>query len=213
MIYRVIRCDEDAAAGSAVELAAARLLDGELLIHPTSTVYGLGALPTPDLDDEIGRLKGRAPGSPLIRLAASVDSLRRAVPELDWGEAAELLARDFWPGPLTMVLDDGSAHGLAVRVDPHPAVLGLLKRADTLMTSTSVNRSGDPPARSPGDVARVVASLPDATVEVTFLDGGELPASPPSTIISLRGDGPRVLREGAVEVARLAATLGGQLPA
>ena len=212
MIYRVIRLGADAAASRAVERAAARLLDGELLIHPTSTVYGLGGLPRPDLDGEICRLKGREPGSPLIRLAASVASLRRALPDLNWGEAAERLAGAFWPGPLTMVLEDGSVQGLAVRVDPHPAVRTLLEEADTLMTSTSINRSGESPVLRSLDVERVASSLPDAGVEVTFLDGGDLPSSPPSTIISLLGDEPRILREGAVGVARIEASLGGRLP-
>jgi L-threonylcarbamoyladenylate synthase len=211
VIYRVIRLGNPAAPGD-LELAAARLLDGELLIHPTSTVYGLGGLPRPDLDEEISRLKGKAPDSPLIRLAASVASLHRALPDLRWGEAAEQLAGAFWPGPLTLVLDDGSTRGLAVRVDPHPAVLALLEKADALMTSTSVNQSGESPVLRSPDVERVVSSFPDAGVAVTFLDGGDLPPSPASTVISLLADGPRILREGAVSADRIEGSLGERLP-
>jgi L-threonylcarbamoyladenylate synthase len=196
----VIRIESGVSIAEAAHTAASRLLGGQLLIHPTSTVYGLGALPRPELDEEIGRLKGRPRRSPLIHLAASEVALRRARPDLEWGRAAERLSRAFWPGALTLVLDDGSAHGLAVRVDEHPAIVALLEAADGLMTSTSLNRSGDRPARCSDEVAAVAESLPESRVEVTFLDSGDLPASPPSTIVSLRGGKTRIVREGALPV-------------
>lgn len=195
----------------AASAAASRLLSGELLIHPTSTLYGLGGLPGEERDAEIGRLKGRPPGNPLIHLAASEAALRRLCPDLKWGKRAERLARAFWPGPLTLVLDDGSAGGLAVRVDAHPAVISLLETADSLMTSTSLNRSGEPPALRSDEVETVAESLPEARVQVTFLDCGDLPASPPSTIVSIRGRGARIVRKGALSVDRIGAVLGADL--
>lgn len=207
MKYRVIPIGPDVSLDEAARAAAARILGGQLLIHPTSTLYGLGALPQRELGEEIDRLKGRRRGSLMIHLAASEIALQRARPELQWGEAAERLARAFWPGPLTLVLDDGSKHGLAARVDAHPVILALLEAADTLMTSTSLNRSGDPPALRSAEVAAVAESLPEARVDVTFLDGGDLPASTPSTIVSLRGGEARVLREGALPAERIETVL------
>ncbi len=215
MNYRVIRIGPGVSVAEAARTAAQRLLAGHLVIHPTSTVYGLGALPWRELNEEIRRLKGRPPAAPLIHLAASEVALRRARPDLEWGKAAEQLARAFWPGALTLVMDDGSAHGLAVRVDEHPAIMALLEAAGGLMTSTSLNRSGDRPARRSDEVAAVAGSLPESRLEVTFLDGGDLPASAPSTIVSLQGGETRIIREGALPVERIETALreedGGEI--
>jgi L-threonylcarbamoyladenylate synthase len=203
----VIRIGPDGPIAETARDAASRLLAGQLLIHPTSTLYGLGGLPGRERDDEIDRLKGRPRGSPLIHLAASEAALRRSRPELEWGKTAERLARAFWPGALTLVMDDGSSDGLAVRVDAHPVVIALLEAADSLMTSTSLNRSGEPPALRSDEVATVAGSLQEARMEVTFLDSGDLPTSPPSTIVSLRGGGTRIVREGALSVNQIEAAL------
>lgn len=200
MNYQVIRIGPGVSVAEAARTVAPRLLAGQLVIHPTSTVYGLGALPRRELNAEIDRLKGRSPGTPLIHLAASEIALRRARPELEWGDAAKRLARAFWPGALTLVMDDGSALGLAVRVDEHPAILALLEAAGGLMTTTSLNRSGDRPARCSDEVEAIAGSLPESPLEVTFLDGGDLPASGPSTIVSLRSGRARIVREGALPV-------------
>ncbi len=203
------------AQGAALEAAAAeaaeRLAGGEILVHPTSTLYGLGAEATPEADAEIARLKGRSPGAPLIRLVADAETLLRARPSLRWDERAERLAREFWPGALTLVLDDGGEHGLAVRVDGHPVVRAILRAYGAPMSSTSVNRSGEPPAVEPAEVRRALARLPASDRPVTLLDAGPLPPSPPSTLLSLREERPRLLRAGAVEPARLAACLGEPL--
>lgn len=211
MNYRVIRIGAGRSLARAARAAARRLLDGQLLIHPTSTLYGLGGLPGRRRDEEIDRLKGRKQGSPLIHLAASEAALRRSRPELEWGQAAERLARSFWPGALTLVMDDGTPRGLAVRVDAHPVILALLEAAGSLMTSTSLNRSGEPPVSRADEVAAVARSLPEARIEVTFLDSGDLQASPPSTIVSLRGGETRILREGTLSVNRIEAALEGAL--
>lgn len=186
-----------------VRRAAEALARGAILAHPTSTVYGLGAL-DPSLDGVIAALKGREAGKPLLRIAASPEALRAAHPELVWDGRAARLAESFWPGPLTLVLPDGSPSGLAVRVEAHPATRAVLRElGDVTMSSTSLNPSGSPAARTPADVRRFLSALEPSGPEVWFLDAGPLSPSAPSTILSLLEEVPRLLREGAVGVAEL----------
>lgn len=193
-----------------MEAGAAALEAGGILVHPTETVYGLGAGPR-ELDDEIARLKGRPPDRPLLRVAADVEALRRAHPELEWdGRARELGAR-FWPGPLTLVLPDGSGSGLGVRVEGHSLLRAVLREWGGTMSSTSLNLSGEEPARTTREARDVLDAMPEAEVDVTFLDAGDLSPSPPSTVVSLTGVRPRLLREGAVGREALEECLGGPL--
>lgn len=196
---------EDAAGR--LEAAVEALRRGHLLVHPTQSVYGLGAVP-PELDGEIARLKGRTADRPLLRLAGSVEILRSAHPGLRWPAAAGDLAAALWPGPLTLVLDDGTERGLGVRVEGHPLTRRVLLQLEETMSSTSLNRTGEAPARTGEEVRRTLEAMPDAGVPVRRLEAGELPGPPPSTVLSLRGGRPTILREGAVPAARIAAVLG-----
>lgn len=190
-----------------VDEAVAVLRGGGLLVHPTESVYGIGGVPRA-LDDEIARLKGRAANRPLLRLAGSRDSLRRSHPRLQWSRDAEALADAFWPGPLTLVLDDGSGPGLGVRVEGHPLTRRVLRDLGGTMSSTSLNRSGAEPASTEEEVRRALEAMPPAEVPVFRLTAGTLPGPPPSTVLSLRGGRPRLLREGAVPRERIADRLG-----
>ena len=199
-------------ARRAVGEAARRLDAGELLVHPTSTLYGIGGAPRPAVDREVARVKGRDSGRPLLQLAPGASAVRER-PGVRWDDRADRLAAAFWPGPLTLVLEDGSPTGLAVRVDSHPVVLELLGRAHSWLTSTSLNRTGQPPAVGVSEVRACLARLPTPERRVTWLDAGPLPASDPSTLVSLRERPARVLREGAVCAERIRAALGESGPA
>lgn len=201
------------AEGEALRVAARRaagvLRRGGIVVHPTSTLYGLGARVTRDLDDELARLKGRAPGKPFVRLAPDLESARSATAPGAWDERAERLALEFWPGPLTLVLDDGSDEGLAVRVDGHPVVLAVLAELRELMSSTSVNRGGESPARDPEEVRAELQGMPGTERPVLLLEAGDIPGVGPSTLLSLRpGEAPRLVRKGAVEMEAIEACLG-----
>lgn len=193
--------------GGWIEEGVRVLREGHLLAHPTESVYGLGGVPR-ELDGEIARLKGREADRPLLRLAGSVEALREAHPGLRWSAAAERLATALWPGPLTLVLDDDSPSGLGVRVEGHPDTRRLLLALDRTMSSTSLNRSGRPPARSEEEARRVLDEMPEARVPVWWLGAGTLAGPPPSTVLSLRGGTPTLLREGAVSVERIAEVMG-----
>ena len=117
---------------------------------------------------------------------------------MGWTEAARRIADAFWPGPLTLVLEDGSRTGAAVRVDPHPVVRRLLDRAGGLMTSTSLNVAGRPPARTGGEVLAVLSRVGAEAGTVGWLDVGDLARSTPSTLVRVAGEAVEILREGAV---------------
>jgi L-threonylcarbamoyladenylate synthase len=189
------------------EQGARALRAGELLVHPTSSLYGIGAAVSPDADRAIAHLKQRSPGKPMIRLAHRA-SVVRNLPGVEWDARCERLAADFWPGPLTLVLEDGTPHGLAVRVDSHPLVEAMLARFGHLITSTSVNRASAPPARDPAEVHQVLERMLAPQRPLTFLDAGPLPDSEPSTVLGLRGGKIRVLRPGAVRVESIERSLG-----
>ena len=188
---------------------AAELLDaGGVLAHPTSTVYGLGGRPREAVDGRIAALKGR-PLLPLIRLAASREALGAALPAVRWTETGRRLADALWPGPLTLILDDGSEAGIAVRVDAHAVVRRLLERAGGLMTSTSLNLTGGAPARTRGEAREALASMPQGAGWLGWLDAGDLPASAPSTLVRPGSETVDVLREGAVPVREIERLAGG----
>lgn len=198
-----------AATGEAAVRATARALDeGWILVHPTSTVYGLGSRPDPALDAAIHGLKRREP-APLIHLAADLAALERAAPDLAWTPAARALAAALWPGPLTLVLADGDG-SLGVRVDPHPAVRAVLELAGGLMTSTSLNVGGREPARTRGEVLATIDELGPRERPLGWLDAGDLAASAASTVLDVRRGDVRTLRPGAVSAETIARALEGR---
>lgn len=195
------------AGGDDALARAVALLDaGGLVAHPTSTVYGLGGRPRPDIDARIAEIKRRSPG-PLIRLAANLDALLDALPAARWTPAAQRLADAFWPGPLTLVLEDGSDTGVAVRVDPHPVVRRLLELAGGLMTSTSLNLTGNPPARTSAEARAALSAIGSKAGTVGWLDVGGLGDAVPSTLVRMAGEAAEVLREGAVPATEITRVL------
>ena len=214
------------APARALERAAAHVRAGGLLILPTDTVYGIGALASDAAG--VSRLlaaKGRDRRMPPPVLVADPAQAADAVVRLP--DAARALIGTFWPGALTLVLDAradlgwdlGESGGtVALRMPDHPLALELLRRTGP-MAVTSANRTGLAPAT---DAAAALAAFPgrvaladDAAAgphgaDILLLDGGPTPGPVPSTIVSLAGGspGPIVVREGVVPRAELAAVLG-----
>lgn len=192
--------------------AARHVQAGGLLAYPTETVYGFGGSCTPDGVRALTALKPRDPGKPFLVLAPSAEALAG----LRWTEEARELSRIFWPGAVTLVLQDPdgvfppgirSAQGsVAVRVSPHPVVVALMRVLAVPLTSTSANAPGAPPARSGEEAFRTAAGL-QAGPEVMVLDAGALPPSGPSTLVDCTGPAPTVIREGTVPVGRLRCAL------
>lgn len=178
---------------------------------PTETVYGLGAnAEDPAAVSRIFQVKGRPPSHPLIVHIAGAEQLD------DWVDgvppAARLLAKHFWPGPLTLVLRrgprvpleaTGGLQTVAVRVPDHPVALALLEVFGGGITAPSANRFG---SVSPTTADHVRAELGDAVDFV--LDGGACEVGVESTIVDATGEIPVILRPGGVTREDLEAVLG-----
>ena len=190
-----------------VEQAAALIRAGKLVAFPTETVYGLGANA---LDatavERIFEAKGRPRTSPLIVHVDSVEMAQRYAAE--WPEAAETLARRYWPGPLTLVLPktaeipDVVTAGLptvGLRVPAHPLALALIREAGVPIAAPSANRFTE---LSPTAVTHVPETLADY-----LLDGGPATVGIESTVLSLAGT-PTLLRAGMIPLPELEAAIG-----
>jgi L-threonylcarbamoyladenylate synthase len=197
--------DRSPAEPGVISRAVAVLDAGGILAHPTATVYGLGGAAQADVDAAIGELKGRSPSThaPLLRVFDSVTTLHRVLRDLTWDERADRLAARFWPGPLTLVLPDRTAGGVAVRVEAHAGLGDVLAAWARPMTSTSLNRSGEPAASSAARARRTLTNMPEVAREILLLDSGDLPGPPPSTLVSLLSGEASVLRAGAIEESRI----------
>ena len=191
----------------ALDAAVACVRSGGLLVHPTTGVYGIGGLPGGGREAEVERLKGRAGGPGIVHLVFDVAAVRRSFPGAAWPTAADRLAAAFWPGPLTLVLPDGSPHGVAVRAEAHPVTRRVLEALNGALGSSSLNLSGEAPASDEASARRVLSAMPLAEVDVLLLAAGPLPGPPPSTLVRVTDDAPdrrpgwEILREGAVSAA------------
>lgn len=194
--------------------AAEHARRGGILAYPTETVYGFGGRCDPDAVRRVRAVKRREESKPLLVLVRDADE----VAALRWTDEARELARIFWPGSVTLVLEDPealfpegvrSAQGaVAVRVSPHPVVTLLLEALDGPLTSTSANAPGAPPARS-GEEALAAAVELEVGSDLLVVDVGLLPASGPSTLVDCTGLAPVVVREGTVPLQRLRCVLPG----
>ncbi len=198
--------------------AAALLRAGGLVAFPTETVYGLGAAARqPGAVGKVFDLKGRPRDHPLIVHLPDASHLARWAASVP-AEAQEL-ARRFWPGPLTLVLEraaqvppavTGGQPTVALRVPGHPVALGLLAEFGDGVAAPSANRFG---RISPTSAAHVAEEF--AGAELFVLDGGPSRVGVESTILDLTplvgGGQPRLLRPGGVGVAALEEAIGAQV--
>jgi L-threonylcarbamoyladenylate synthase len=206
------RTDEE--VGAALPGVVAHLKSGGLIAYPSDTVYGLGGAATVESLRDLAALKPRAQDAAFLLLAsdnALVDATR-----LEWTQQARALRDRFWPGPLTLVLDArssalpqqlrGPGGGIALRWTAHPGVSRLISAFGGVITSTSANAPGAPPAMD-ADSVRAYFGSEISDGGLLLLDGGVLPASQPSTLVDCTSDAARVLRHGAISVAVLKALL------
>ena len=198
--------------------AAANLLAGNLVAFPTETVYGLGAdACNAAAVARIYSVKGRPADHPLIVHVASMDALG------DWAADvpgyAIALARDFWPGPMTLIMKRSALAGdfvtggqetVGIRVPDHVVALGLLeafaRAGGRGVAAPSANRFGNV---SPTTAQAVADELSEYLSDADqIIDGGACAVGVESTIIDCTGDVPRILRPGAVTVAMIEESTG-----
>ncbi|HKE21919.1 MAG TPA: L-threonylcarbamoyladenylate synthase [Bryobacteraceae bacterium] len=193
--------------GSDVTHAAELIRSGRLVAFPTETVYGLGANAL-DVSavERIFAAKRRPHTSPLIVHVDSIEMAREVAAE--WPDTADVLARRYWPGPLTLVLrkrdiiPDVVTAGLktvGVRVPAHPMALELICAAGVPIAAPSANRFTE---LSPTAAAHVGTELADYV-----LDGGPAKVGIESTVLSLV-DQPLLLRPGVIPLPEIEKLIG-----
>lgn len=187
------------------ELAASILRGGRLAVLPTDTVYGIGVIAAdPIAVSQVLAAKGRGRQMPppvLVPSVEAIDELAINVPQ-----AAYRLAKDYWPGALTLILqarpdlgwDLGDTNGtIAVRMPDHPATLQLL-RATGPLAVTSANTTGNPPALTCQEAYDYFGERVDL-----YIDGGSVRGGIASTILHFGMEIPQVIRLGALSIDEL----------
>ena len=203
---------------AALTLAADALRRGEVIAIPTETVYGLVVLPLAAAVERLVAAKQRSPDKGVQLL---VDSIEQAAALTVLPAAAEQLARAFWPGGLTLVLDrrpdvdlppllSGGRATLGVRLPDHALPRSLARLLGPLAAS-SANVTGRPPATT---AQMVIESLADVVSLV--IDDGPVRGGVASTVVDCSGPAagaPIVLREGAIATNSIYAALGQEYTA
>lgn len=181
--------------------AACIIASGGLIAFRTDTFYGLGADPfNRDAIVRIRELKGREDDKPILLLVSDEKEVDRFIEQ---SEFFKLIARGHWPAPLTLIgvaraevpieLTAGTK-SLGVRLPDDDDVRSLVRACGGALTATSANVSGQPPARTAKEVENYFPSGIDL-----IIDGGEVTATQPSTVLDLSTREPRLIREGAVK--------------
>jgi tRNA threonylcarbamoyl adenosine modification protein (Sua5/YciO/YrdC/YwlC family) len=193
--------DRDRGIAAAIEAVR----NGELVVLPTDTVYGVGADAfTHHAVKALLNAKGRGPDMPppvLVGSRHTLDGLVFMLPQV-----ARDLVEAFWPGALTVVVehspslrwDLGDTQGtVAVRMPLHPVALEVLRETGPMAVS-SANKHGQPAAVTAAEARDQLGYAVRA-----YLEAGPCPEPVPSTIVDVTGEVPRVLREGAIPLEKL----------
>ena len=204
---------------NSIKAAAQSIADGHLVAFPTETVYGLGADATNESAvAKIYRAKGRPADHPLIVHIASIDAMG------DWAEDiseyAINLARDFWPGPMTLIFKrsqlakdfvTGNQNTVGLRVPNQSIALALLKEFGSLggkgIAAPSANRFGAVSPTTAQAVKEELENYLDAKNDL-ILDGGPCQVGVESTIIDCTSDTPQILRLGAITKEMISESTG-----
>ncbi len=193
----IIKINPSNPQGRLIEKVAAILDEGGLVIYPTDTQYGLGCdLTKKRAIEKVYRLKQRNPKSPFSFICADLTNIAEYAKVSNF---AYRTMKRLLPGPYTFILDGTKLvpqlmltkrHECGIRVPSHPIVLELVKALGRPIISTSASLDGQPAPHTADELADLFQNQVDAVI-----DGGPVPARP-STIISMIGDEPEVLREG-----------------
>lgn len=191
-----------------------KLLEGALLIYPTDTVYGLGAVI--DREESLKKIyeaKSRAFSSPLIALVSSVDKIEKIAHIDEKNEKiVKELAKNFWPGALTIILKKkdivpgimvSNGDTVGIRIPDLKISLDIIEMAGGILATTSANISGEPSPRSYAELTDEIKSRVDIVI-----DGGECKIGEVSTIIDLTKSIPKILRKGAISIEEIKKIIG-----
>jgi L-threonylcarbamoyladenylate synthase len=185
---------------------AARIIaNGGVIAFRTDTFYGLGADPlNSEAVRKIKELKGREDDKPILLLISDLNQVDKFVAQSDFFKS---VAARHWPAPLTLIgvslphvpieLTAGT-NSLGIRLPDDEGVRNFVRVCGGALTATSVNISGQPPARTAQEVENYFPTGIDL-----IIDGGEATATEPSTVLDLHDGGVRLVREGAISRERL----------
>ena len=201
----------NAEAEEAIKQAGEIIKQGGLVAFPTETVYGLGgdAL-NPESSKKIYAAKGRPSDNPLIVHIADIEDIEYITDGVS--EAARKLAKAYWPGPLTMIMNKsdkvpfettGGLGTVAIRMPNNKIALELIKASGGYIAAPSANTSGRP---SP-TVARYCVEDLDGKINM-IIDGGQVGIGLESTIVDLTSDVPMILRPGYITADMIEKVLG-----
>ena len=208
----IVKINSQQPESSLVTYVAEKIRAGEVLGMPTDTFYGLAADPyNLHAVDRVYEIKSRSRHKPLSLLIESVDQaadLAWPVPEIFY-----LLARRFWPGPLTVIVKadprlplkvTANTGNVALRVPNAEVPLAIIRSAGLPITATSANLHGEMECTNAMEVRDQLGDCLSIIV-----DGGQAPGMMPTTIVDLTVDGTwRVLRHGAIPEEQLVELLG-----
>lgn len=193
-----------------LDLTVQLLKAGAIVAFPTETVYGLGADATnPAAIQQVFAAKGRPADHPLIVHIGTIEQLTLWAKDIP--ATALQLAQQFWPGPLTLILNKqpqvsslitGGQDTIAIRMPQHPLALQLLQRFGSALVGPSANRYG---RVSPTTAQHVANDLGAAVAAI--LDGDQCSVGIESTIVDLTGNTTKILRSGAITAAAISQLL------
>lgn len=192
----------DSGVKKAVEKAVYALRKGAIIVYPTDTLYGLGVdARNGTAVARLKELKGRESKKPISIIVSDIPHMQTCGVLTS---SARALAEKFLPGPLTLVLKATSAMpeeiqlngALGIRIPNHEFCLALARAYDGPITTTSANVSGLPTKRNVNDI--IWHFGPHISKVALVIDAGELPSSPPSTVVRCTDDTPYILREGVL---------------
>ena len=206
---KTFRVDPADPSAEIINLAASRLRQGAVIVFPTETVYGLGAVVDKEVcqgAEELFDIKQRPTGIPVPVLVSEEDALDKY--GIDVPEYAYKLADKFWPGPLTIVVkasdsipkeftneEDGT---VGLRLPNHEIAMQLMRASGFPIYATSANTHGVPPAVSIDNLEPSIAEAADI-----IIDAGPAPIRMSSTVALCTGDAPKILREGPITAAEI----------
>lgn len=194
---------------STISQASATLRDGGVVAFATETVYGIGCdIYNEKAIDLVYEMKGRPRDNPMIAHVLDVSWAHQI--SCGWNQACELLSNNFWPGPLTLILERdksvpklacGGLDTIAIRCPSHPVARQLLTSFNGPIVAPSANRSG---RISSTTAAHVENEFPES---LPIIDGGPCSGGIESTILSMVGE-PALLRLGSVSVKEIEQVIG-----
>jgi tRNA threonylcarbamoyl adenosine modification protein (Sua5/YciO/YrdC/YwlC family) len=165
--------------------------EGKLIAFPTETVYGIGGrMGAPGIEKRLREIKGRSDAKPFayhVGNWAMLDTLRVQKTPL-----VRLMARQFWPGPVMLIVPDHAGQKIGIRFPSNRIALALIRETGEPFIATSANRSGKPSPHTAQHVADQLQGSFDL-----LLDGGKTEFMLDSTIVDLTGNMPVILRKGA----------------